>query len=208
MRTLLKLSLLVLLSTVAQADNLNDGSGTLDNFQVPPMSFPNDVPLEQALPPNPSTSGYAPGVNVQTIPTPLQQTGTQTRTMTTPLQVDASLNFTDLMTDEVTLQYQYYYQDAAIIPWRQDAAVFANHNQDQSAQIPRFSDVIYLSLFLVPAGRGPLECMPSAVGQAPRLVPESNRMEVLSKVLPQVNRVQVIGTTDANGNGICQVVFS
>ncbi len=60
------------------------------------------------------------------------------------------------MTDAVTLEYQYYYQDAAIIPWRQDAADLANNNQDQSVQIPRYSDVIYLSLFLFPAGMGPV----------------------------------------------------
>lgn len=207
MRKLLTLCLMMSLICVARA-NIEDTHDTVDNFQPPPMTSPLSTPMEQPLPPEPSTTGYAPGVNRQTIPTPLQQTGTQVRTLSDPLTVDASLNFTDLMTDEVTLQYQYYYQDPKLIPWRQDAGVLANHSSDETVQIQRYSDVVALSIFLVPAGRGPIECMPSSIGQGPTLTPESLHTQMLSKVPPQVNRVEVIGTTDANGNVNCQLVFS
>ena len=207
MRKLLILSLMMSLICAARAD-IGDTHDTIDNFQPPPMTSPLSAPMEQPLPPEPSTTGYGPGINRQTIPTPLQQTGSEVQTLSAPLTVDADLNFTDLMTDEVTLQYQYFYQDVEKLPWKQDAAVFANRSTDQSIQIQRFSDVIYLSLYLVPAGRGPLECMPAYTGQAPTFYPESLReVEVVGKVLPQVNHVEVIGTTDADGNGHCQLVI-
>lgn len=180
---------------------------TIDNFQPPTMSSPISTPMEQPLPPDPSTTGYAPGVNPQTIPTPLQQAGAQAHYAAAPLTVDTSLNMTDLMTDEITLQYQYYYQDAGIIPSRQNAAVLANHSDDQSVQIQRFSDMIYLALYLQPAGQGPVACMPSAIDQGPRIATQSARPEVLGKVLPDTNRVQVIGSSDANGNAFCQIVY-
>ncbi len=204
------LVLVLLFSTpIAHAYTTDNGipADTLDNFQVPPIYSPQTNPMEAPLPPDSVSEGPAPGVNRQTIPTPLQQTGTQTRTMTAPLTVDADLAFTDLMTDEVTLQYQYYYRDAAIIPWRQDAAIFANKQTDQTVQIQRFSDVIYLSLFLMPAGRGAIECLPAAIGQGPRTETGSFRQEILGKVLPEEMHVEVIGTTDANGNGHCQIII-
>lgn len=207
MRTFLVLYLMSLM-TFAQA-YVTDTTSTdsMDNFQPPPMTSPISTPMEQPLPPDPSTTGYAPGVNPQTVPTPLQQTGTQTRYLAAPLTVDTNLNMNDLMNDEIVLQYEYYYQDAQIAPWLQDAGVLANHSNDQSLQIQRYSDVIYVALYLQPSGRGSVACLPSAVGQGPRIAPQSVRTEVLGKVLPQVNRVEIIGTSDADGNVHCQIVF-
>lgn len=208
MRKLLALYLMIGVICVSQAYVTDTTStDTMDNFQPPPMTSPISTPMEQPLPDDPSTTGYAPGVNRQTIPTPLQQAGKEVRNLAAPLTVDTNLNMTDLMNDEIVLQYQYYYQDAGIIPWRQDAAVLANHSSDQSVQIQRYSDVIYLALFLQPSGRGPSACLPSSVGQGPRNSPQSFRQEVLGKVLPQVNRVEIIGTSDADGNIICQIVL-
>lgn len=209
MRALITLFTLFSLATVVNAyvSNNNTPNDTLDNFQPPPMSSPFNTPMESPMQVAPSTEGYAPGANPQTIPTPLQQTGTQTRTMTAPLTVDTHFNMIDLMTDEITLQYEYFYQDAQIIPYMQDAAVLMNHSDDQSVQIPRYSDVIYLAIYLKPSGQNSIACMPSAVGQGPRIAPQSVRGDVLGKVLPQVSRVEIIGTSDVNGNSLCQIVI-
>jgi hypothetical protein len=207
MRALFTLFFLFSLSCVVNAYVANtEPQDSIDNFSPPPMSSSFNTPMEAPMETPPSTIGYAPGANPQ-IPTPQQQTGTQTRTRTTPLTVDTHFNMIDLMDDQITLQYEYFYQDAQISPYLQDAAVLANHSDEQSLQIPRYSDVIYVALYIKPAGQNSIACMPSSVGQGPRITPQSVRGDILGKVLPQVNRVEIIGSSDVNGNSLCQIVI-
>ncbi|MFA6038230.1 MAG: hypothetical protein WC748_08955, partial [Legionellales bacterium] len=108
-----------------------------------------------------------------------------------PLNVHLQLSFTQTMDDSVVLMYQYYYTDTRRNPWVGEMT-FTNNNIDQSVQLQRAPAVNSMLLFLRPSGYGSAECI--TVDGEPT-IPNN------------VTSVQVIGTTDADGNYLCQLVI-
>lgn len=158
----------------------------LSGFSLPPMQMPSAQPL-----PDQSTGDYPAGMQPAAPLAPNPHSGFVDNALA-PLNVYLSLDFTDTMSNEITLEYQYFYTDVRRVPWK-GQMILENHSDNQSVQIPRTSGISRILLFLRPAGAGSSECVPMG-GQTPII---SNDMTA----------VQLIGVTDANGNYQCQLVY-
>jgi hypothetical protein len=160
--------------------------GELSGFAIPPATMEGDQPL-----PLQATGNYPAGTQpAQDIPIPGEMPVAEVPLPA--LQVHLDLNFTQTMGDEVVLMYEYFYSDARRIPW-EGQITFANNSIDQTVEIPRSSAVRQMLLFLRPSGFAGVQCIPGT-GQNP----------VISN---NVTKVQIIGTTDADGNYLCQMIF-
>lgn len=177
-------------SAVTNTDISNEADkGELSGFQLPPVDMEDQpLPLE-------STTDYPAGAQM---PQPVQQPQAVYAPNQAPivsnqaaLNVHLQLNFTQTMDDSVVLMYQYYYIDTRQVPWTGEMT-FANNNNDQSVQLQRAPAVNSMLLFLRPSGAGSAQCITT---DGDPTIPNN------------VTSVQVIGTTDADGNYFCQLII-
>lgn len=195
-----KILMLICLSmpVFAEINNNDDISG----FNVQPMTMP--TPMNGGPLPLEATGQYPadmqpvqpmepyhqqPYVGQQTYAQPAIPT---VDTALPPLEIQLDLDFSNLMSDEITLEYQYFYTDVRRMPWK-GQATFVNHSNDQSVQIPRNAAISRILLFLRPSGAGSAECVPAG-GQSP-------------VIFANISRILLTGRTDVNGNARCELQY-